>query len=237
MADGVDNLIPVERLLQKRREVAGSTESAAPHQENRRERATGGRVVSIKRMPRIDLETGRRAAEQDKRDGVVLSRRPKTRGERVGVERPCPFVSCRHHLYLDVVPGGAIRINAPGLEPDEMPADGSCSLDIADQGGETLERVGELMNFTRERTRQIEAAACAKLSDKDRRKQMLGAFVERGVTRGAVDDGSHDLIGVSESLFRALRSFAASRPKALARSVAVGANGLRIGDVVPKEKP
>lgn len=31
--------------------------------------------------------------------------------------RPCAFVSCRHHLYLDVNPeSGAIKVNFPGLE-------------------------------------------------------------------------------------------------------------------------
>ena len=36
------------------------------------------------------------------------------RGPRTG---PCPFVSCRHHLYLDINPeSGAIKVNFPGLE-------------------------------------------------------------------------------------------------------------------------
>lgn len=28
--------------------------------------------------------------------------RPRTRGDCFRLPRPCPFVGCRHHLYLDV---------------------------------------------------------------------------------------------------------------------------------------
>ena len=43
-----------------------------------------------------------------------------------------------------------------------------CALDIADQGGLTLEEIGELMGPTRERIRQIEAKALRKLKRRDR---------------------------------------------------------------------
>jgi hypothetical protein len=80
--------------------------------------------------------------------------RPRTRAECIGGARPCPFVSCRHHLYLDVSRStGSIKINFPGLEPEELAE--TCSLDVADRGEHTLERVGELINLTRERVRQI----------------------------------------------------------------------------------
>lgn len=39
----------------------------------------------------------------------------------------------------------------------------SCSLDVADRGGVTLEEVAPLMNITRERVRQIQAEACQKI--------------------------------------------------------------------------
>jgi DNA-directed RNA polymerase sigma subunit (sigma70/sigma32) len=39
----------------------------------------------------------------------------------------------------------------------------SCVLDVADNGGITLEEVGELLGVTRERIRQIEAVAIRKL--------------------------------------------------------------------------
>jgi hypothetical protein len=84
--------------------------------------------------------------------------RPKTRGDCQGHEGPCPFVSCAHHLYLDVSPKtGAIKLNFPDLQPDELTQ--SCVLDVADLGGQALEEVGDIMNITRERVRQIEVPA------------------------------------------------------------------------------
>ena len=71
-------------------------------------------------------------------------------------------MSCKHHLYLDVSPfTGTIKINFPDLEVWEMKV--SCALDIAEYGGMRLEDVGELMNVTRERARQIEVQALSKL--------------------------------------------------------------------------
>lgn len=83
--------------------------------------------------------------------------RPKTRAECIDGPRPCPWVGCRHHLFLDVNPkNGTIKFNFPSLEPDEL--DGkleSCSLDVAEDGTVSAERVGELMNVTRERVRAM----------------------------------------------------------------------------------
>lgn len=95
-------------------------------------------------------------------DPVGHIKRPPTRGDCVGGARPCPFVSCKHHLYLDVSPKtGAIKFNRPELAPEEMTE--SCSLDVADRGGATLEDVGAIMNVTRERIRQVEGTALAQL--------------------------------------------------------------------------
>jgi hypothetical protein len=88
--------------------------------------------------------------------------RPKTRRECAEGPRPCPHVSCRHHLYLDVNPQtGTIKLNFPDLEVWELGV--SCALDIADLGGTAIETVGDFMNVTRERIRQIETQALSKL--------------------------------------------------------------------------
>jgi hypothetical protein len=88
--------------------------------------------------------------------------RPRARGECQGMERPCPYVSCKHHLYLDVNPEtGSIKLNFPDLEVWEMAE--TCSLDVADKGGITLEEVGEILNLTRERIRQVEVRGLLKL--------------------------------------------------------------------------
>ena len=93
--------------------------------------------------------------------------RPKNRSECVGGVRPCPFVSCRYHLYLDVKPhktSETIMINYAELGgPHEM--EFSCALDEIEKypGGMTLEQIGKRMNITRERVRQIEASLRQKL--------------------------------------------------------------------------
>jgi hypothetical protein len=87
--------------------------------------------------------------------------RPRTRGDCEAVARPCPYVGCRHHLYLDVLDTGNLKLNFPDLEPEELTE--SCSLDVADHGGARLEDVGALMNVTRERIRQLQDQAQDKL--------------------------------------------------------------------------
>jgi hypothetical protein len=92
----------------------------------------------------------------------LLSERPKTRADCVGRTRPCPWVSCRWHLLVDVSASGNVRVNFPDLDLDEMPE--TCTLDVADRGGDTLEGVGEIMNLTRERVRQLEAELLTRFS-------------------------------------------------------------------------
>lgn len=81
--------------------------------------------------------------------------RPRTRADCMKMPRPCPFVACRHHLYLDTVEGRtSIKFNFPDKEPWELLH--TCSLDLTDRGVLTLDDVGLYMNLTRERVRQVE---------------------------------------------------------------------------------
>ena len=92
--------------------------------------------------------------------------RPRTREDCQKMPRPCPFVSCEHLLYLDVNPdSGAIKLNFPHLEVWEMAE--TCSLDVADRGGITLEDVGAILNLTRERIRQVEVRGLVKIRTKN----------------------------------------------------------------------
>jgi len=85
--------------------------------------------------------------------------RPRTRDECRDMPRPCPYAGCKHHNYLDVNPKtGSITLNWPDHEPDTMPGP-TCSLDVAAAGAHTHEQVGEVLNITRERIRQIEIRA------------------------------------------------------------------------------
>ena len=89
--------------------------------------------------------------------------RPSNRSECLNMPRPCLYVSCRHHLYLDVNPKtGSIKLNFPDKEVWELGE--SCALDVAERGGITLEEVGQIMNLTRERIRQVEVRGLEKLN-------------------------------------------------------------------------
>ena len=106
---------------------------------------------------------------------IVDYDRPKTRAECVNGPRPCLFVSCKHHLYLDVNPEtGSVKLNFPDKEVWEL--EDTCALDIAERGGITLEEVGEILNLTRERIRQLEVDALTKMKTQGT-KHELDAFV------------------------------------------------------------
>ncbi|HSO35084.1 MAG TPA: sigma factor-like helix-turn-helix DNA-binding protein [Labilithrix sp.] len=123
---------------------------------SRRKRDVRARTISVKRMTKRELELGRMLYPDE---GV---QKPKVRADCAQGERACPFVSCKHHLYLDVsARTGAIKLNFPDLEVWEMTE--TCALDVADRGGTTLEDVGTIMNLTRERIRQVEVSGLAKL--------------------------------------------------------------------------
>lgn len=95
-------------------------------------------------------------AETDEGDGPAPSiERPRTRADCKDGPRPCPWVGCRHHLYLDISGRGSLKLNFPEKDFDEIAE--TCSIDVADRGEHTLEQIGDLMNVTRERARQLEA--------------------------------------------------------------------------------
>jgi hypothetical protein len=104
--------------------------------------------------------------------------RPRTRGECADVPRPCPWIACKYHLYLDVNPEtGSIKINFPHLEPHELKE--SCCLDVAERGPHTLEQVGDIINVTRERVRQIERIGLHK---------MYGDLKDQGIDDAGTED-------------------------------------------------
>jgi hypothetical protein len=140
----------------------GDGDEAAPPEVSRkirrRRRRTRPRskTIAMKRLTREELRVG--AAMYP----PVDIPRPSTRAECREEMRPCPWVACKHHLYLDINPEtGSIKINFPDLEPWELQH--TCALDVAERGGITLEEVGEIMNLTRERIRQVEVRGLLKL--------------------------------------------------------------------------
>jgi len=98
---------------------------------------------------------------------VIDDGRPRTRAECAEVPRPCPYVSCRWHLYIEAR-RESIKLNFPGLEVWELSE--SCALDVADSGPHTLEAIAQILGVTNERVRQLEARAIAKLSKTAKRR-------------------------------------------------------------------
>lgn len=123
---------------------------------NRRRSRMRSKTIAPKRLTKEELRM------KEILEPYKLIPRPKARRDCASGIRPCPFVSCRHHLFLDVnQEKGSLKLNFPDLEVWEMPE--TCSLDVADRGGMTLEEVGEILNLTRERIRQVEVRGLNKL--------------------------------------------------------------------------
>ena len=89
--------------------------------------------------------------------------RPTVRSQCANIGRPCPYVACKHHLYLDMTSSRAMLMNFPDAEPWDL--EQSCTLDLAEHfgGGMTLEQIGHVLGVTRERVWQLEASAIAKV--------------------------------------------------------------------------
>ncbi len=118
------------------------------------------KTLSRKEMTRQSRKLKAQGVEYE----IIEYKRPQTRAECAHSTRPCLYVSCRHHLYLDVNPiTGSIKFNFPDKEVWEL--EETCALDVAERGGITLEEVGEIMNLTRERIRQVEVKGLEKLKE------------------------------------------------------------------------
>ena len=132
--------------------------AASRRRQSIRDRQQRAFTVGAKPLSRDE----RRAAE---RLVYPFAERPLTRGDCLeggsNGERPCPWVSCRYHLFLDVSQTGGLKFNFPGLEVEDLRD--TCALDIADRQGMTLDEIGELLNITHERVRQVEVKALVRL--------------------------------------------------------------------------
>jgi hypothetical protein len=159
-------------LALKTAPATSATAITREQRRSRRKREIRARTISVKRMTKRELEIGRMLYPE------TDYYKPRARAECIDGPRPCPYVSCQHHLFLDVsARTGAIKLNFPDLEVWEM--NETCALDVADRGGTTLEDVGAIMNLTRERIRQVEVKALAKLE----------ALKDMSALRDFVDEG------------------------------------------------
>mgnify|MGYP001600438607 CR=1 FL=1 len=137
-----------------------------------------------RRGPRARTQRPRPLTKEERAEwgsemAAVPHERPRTRADCVNGLRPCPFVACEYHLYLDVNHrNGHIKFNFPNLEVWELTE--TCALDVASHpGNTTLEEIAAVMNMTRERVRQIEehglaAAKASKIGVKLATEQAAG---------------------------------------------------------------
>jgi len=142
---------------------------------SRRRRPARGKAFQVKKMPRKFL-----ALLDTLYPYPEWGKRPKTRAECEKMPRPCPYVSCRYHRFVDVdseKKGSQIKFNFPDIidyeNMDEEKFKDTCILDLAAEGPRTLDEIGELLNLTRERVRQIEARAIRRLYNNEEFRDIL----------------------------------------------------------------
>ncbi len=106
---------------------------------------------------------------------AVVPPAPRNRPVCRGGLRPCPYVSCRHHLLIEVSEHGVLTMNRPKLGPGRpgtyrveredqdwfaelwidaavealFQMEDTCSLDVADRGVQTHKRVGKSLGITK----------------------------------------------------------------------------------------
>jgi hypothetical protein len=113
----------------------------------------------------LEIEPSPRLASVD---ALILAFawRPRLRAHCCDVPRPCRWISCKHNTFLDInVDTGELIFNHPGLEPDEVPAESSCVLDIvaAHPEGMTWPEVGAVLGVTQQRVHQLAVRSLGKL--------------------------------------------------------------------------
>ena len=163
--DNLDNL-----ALAREGSSDSKPEDGIEQNSDRRKGRRRSKTIALKRLTRQEIQQGIELAD------MIGYRRPKARDECAAGPRPCPYVACKHHLYLDVNPDtGSIKLNFPDIPVWEMKE--TCALDIADRGGVTLEEVGEILNLTRERIRQVEVIGLEKLRETEFADDLEGQTV------------------------------------------------------------
>lgn len=154
--------------------VAGADDEAdLDHEIPLVSRKTAPRIRSKRNRPRAKTIALKRLTREELRRGALANppvedvERPVRREDCRDAPRPCPWVACKHHLYLDINPfTGSIKLNFPDLEPWELQQ--TCALDVAEQGALTLEEIGLITNLTRERVRQLEVRGLLALKSRSR---------------------------------------------------------------------
>ena len=113
--------------------------------------------------------------------------------------RPCPFVSCRHNLFLDVDAGGNVVLNFPeGVGPEDVPPEESCSIDVAMRGGKEVGEIARLLTTTEEEVEEAIERGAPKMRDAMRDYEGHGGGEDPATPLGAV--ASREQGGVEKGL-------------------------------------
>lgn len=90
--------------------------------------------------------------------------RPKTRADCVDGPRPCPWVGCRYHLYLDARPSGALRLMHGDDVAHLQTMPETCALDCAAKGPHDYDYLARAYNLTRQQVQSNAEFGMAKLA-------------------------------------------------------------------------
>jgi hypothetical protein len=77
-------------------EIPAVSRKVRAHPRRQRSRS---KTIALKRLTRAELALGAALYPP-----VTDVERPRTRAECKDEPRPCPWVACKHHLYLDINP-------------------------------------------------------------------------------------------------------------------------------------
>jgi hypothetical protein len=123
-----------------------------------------------------DLRAHEHGKHEQHDDKESESNRPRRRADCLAggsnETRPCPWVTCRFHLArIEAQRDGRVRVGARLLARDACESDvdialdhelsrlerigETCALDVADRGDHSLAEVGQLVDATTERARQL----------------------------------------------------------------------------------
>src|SRR5437763_7600536 len=131
MSDPKRNVLPV------------LSDDPPPPDDKPRQRARTMSRKEMARMFRQQAATGGIDPELQSLMAELDATRPKVRGDCVEGQRPCPYVSCKYNLYVDVNPRtGSVKMNFPDKELWEL--NETCGVDGADRAGITVEEGGVL---------------------------------------------------------------------------------------------
>lgn len=122
--------------------------------------------VHASNAPRAPRRSPKLVVMEQPREGLP----PGGRDECRTGPRPCPYVRCKHHLWMITAEErrGSGNLNTRStVEPVTMT---TCALDIAERGQEVSTReIAEMLGVSMRRVQQLIKAGIAKLAAKARR--------------------------------------------------------------------